>query len=165
VFLADDYLSLHNALTRLLTSSYDVVGRASDGLEAVEEARRLRPDVVVLDVLMPGMNGLDACREIKSAAPGAHVIVITAADDEDPCTSGTRSGRGSFDPEVSGSHEALTGLPATSGRSGTAARTVVPIPCFDSMTSCPFTILIRSCMLANPSSAVATAAALSKPRP
>jgi DNA-binding NarL/FixJ family response regulator len=83
VLLADDYPSLHNALTRLLTISCDVVGQAVDGLEAVESARRLQPDVVVLDVLMPGLNGLDACREIKSAAPGAHVIVITAADDAD----------------------------------------------------------------------------------
>jgi DNA-binding NarL/FixJ family response regulator len=83
VLLADDYPSLNSALTRLLTSACDVVGQAVDGLEAVESARRLQPDVVVLDVLMPGLNGLDACRAIKSAAPRAHVIVITAADDAD----------------------------------------------------------------------------------
>ena len=83
MLLADDYPRLHNALTRLLGASCDIVGKASDGLEAIDAARQLRPDVVVLDVLMPGMNGLDACREIKSAAPGTHVIVITAADDED----------------------------------------------------------------------------------
>ena len=83
VLLADDFPGLHDALARLLTVSCDVVGRASDGLEAIDAARRLQPDVVVLDVLMPGMNGLEACREIKSAAPAANVIVITAADDAD----------------------------------------------------------------------------------
>lgn len=83
VLLADDYPSLHIALTRLLTSACDVVGQAADGLEAVETARRLQPDVVVIDMLMPGMNGLDACREIRVAVPRAHVIVITAADDAD----------------------------------------------------------------------------------
>ena len=83
VLLADDYPSLHSALTRLLASSCDVIGQAVDGVEAVELAIRLQPDVVLLDMLMPGMNGLDACLEIKSSAPGAHVIVMSAAEDED----------------------------------------------------------------------------------
>lgn len=83
VLLADDYVSLHDALTRLLSASCDIVGNARDGAEAIDAARRLRPDVVIVDVRMPGMNGLDACSEITSAAPGTHVIVITADDDPD----------------------------------------------------------------------------------
>ena len=83
VLIADDYPSLHNALTRLLSASCDIVGKAGDGLEAIDAARRLRPDVVIVDVKMPRMNGLEACREIKSAVPDTHVIVITAADDPD----------------------------------------------------------------------------------
>jgi DNA-binding NarL/FixJ family response regulator len=83
VLIADDYVSLHAALTRLLTTSMpcDVVGRAYDGREAIDAARQLQPDVVVLDLMMPGMNGLDACREIKSVAPGARIVVLTAEDD------------------------------------------------------------------------------------
>ena len=83
VLLADDHLSLHNALTRLLSASCDIVGNARDGVEAIDAARRLRPDIVIVDVRMPGMNGLDACREMKGAAPGTYVIVISADDDPD----------------------------------------------------------------------------------
>ena len=85
VLIADDYISLHEALTRLLTTSMpcEVVGRVSDGFEAIESARRLQPDVVVLDLVMPGMNGLDACRGIKSVAPAARIILLTADADAD----------------------------------------------------------------------------------
>ena len=100
VLLADDYPSLHSALTRLLASSCDVVGRAVDGIEAVASARRLQPDVVVLDMLMPGMNGLDECREIKSTAPGAHVIVMSAADDEDLSARALEAGAAALIPKV-----------------------------------------------------------------
>jgi DNA-binding NarL/FixJ family response regulator len=83
ILIADDYVSLHEALTRLLTTSMacDVVGRVFDGLEAIDATRRLLPDIVVLDLVMPGMNGLMACREIKAIAPAAHVILLTAEDD------------------------------------------------------------------------------------
>ena len=85
ILIADDYISLHEALTRLLTTSMacDVVGRVCNGLEAIESAGRLQPDVVVLDLVMPGMNGLDACREIKLVAPAVHVVVLTADADAD----------------------------------------------------------------------------------
>ena len=85
ILIADDYISLHEALTRLLTTSLacDVDGRVCNGLEAIEYAGRLQPDVVVLDLVMPGMNGLDACREIKLVAPAAHVVVLTADADAD----------------------------------------------------------------------------------
>ena len=99
VLLADDYPSLQNALTRLLTSSCDVIGQAADGFEAVESARNLRPDVIVLDMLMPGMNGLEACRKIKSAVPDAHVIVITASDDADLSARAVEAGAAALIPK------------------------------------------------------------------
>jgi DNA-binding NarL/FixJ family response regulator len=85
VLIADDYVSLHDALTRLLTTSFscEVVARVCDGPAAIEAADRLQPDVVVLDLVMPGMSGLDACRAIRSVAPHARVIVLTADDDAD----------------------------------------------------------------------------------
>ena len=83
VLLADDYVPLHRALSRLLAPSCDVVGSVSDGLQAVEAARRQQPDVVVIDHRMPGVNGLHACREITAASPGTRVIVLTAEDDAD----------------------------------------------------------------------------------
>lgn len=101
ILIADDYVSLHEALTRLLTTSMscDVVGRVSDGLEAIEAAGRLQPDVVVLDMMMPGMNGLDACREIKSVAPAAHVLVLTAEDDAELRTRAIEAGAAALIPK------------------------------------------------------------------
>jgi two-component system, NarL family, response regulator DevR len=81
VLLADDYPGMHLALRRLLIPTCDVVGSVYDGAELLEAVMRLRPDVVVLDVKMPGANGVDACRRIKSTAPDVDVIVFTAADD------------------------------------------------------------------------------------
>jgi DNA-binding NarL/FixJ family response regulator len=82
VLLADDYKALLVALRRLLAPSCDVVGTVGDGLEVVDAAARLRPDVIVLDVNLPTLNGLEACRRIKAALPRSQVILITAADDD-----------------------------------------------------------------------------------
>jgi CheY-like chemotaxis protein len=69
VLLADDCEGIRKALTRLLRASCDVVGHVSDGTALLETIERLRPDIVVLDLRMPGIDGLDACREIKTAKP------------------------------------------------------------------------------------------------
>ena len=82
VLLAEDYEALLVALRRLLAPSCDVVGSVADGLAVVEAAVRLRPDVIVLDLNLPTINGLEACRRIKEALPLSKVILITAADDE-----------------------------------------------------------------------------------
>jgi CheY-like chemotaxis protein len=81
VLLADDYAGMHRVLTRLLTPVADVVGHVYDGAALLDAVMQFRPDIVVLDMKMPGANGLDACRQIKSSAPDVDVIVFTAADD------------------------------------------------------------------------------------
>lgn len=80
VLLVDDHKAFREGLARLLgeESDLEVVGEAGDGLEAIEMARVLLPDVVIIDVSMPNMNGLDAIREIVTAAPGTRVIVLSA---------------------------------------------------------------------------------------
>jgi two-component system NarL family response regulator len=73
-------------LAQLLSSQEDmqVVGEADDGLEAVEKAKELRPDLVIMDIRMPNMNGLEACRLIKAALPDTRVVMLTVSDsDED----------------------------------------------------------------------------------
>jgi CheY-like chemotaxis protein len=82
VLLADDYPSMLVSLERLLAPSCDVVGRVGDGVTLLDAAARLRPDVVVLDVNIPGIHGLEACRRIKQALPITQVIFLTAADDD-----------------------------------------------------------------------------------
>jgi two-component system secretion response regulator SsrB len=81
VLLADDYRGMHPALTRLLTPWCDVVGSIYDTAELLDAVMRLRPDVVVLDMSMPGIGGLQACRQVRSAKPDVNVIVCTAADE------------------------------------------------------------------------------------
>ena len=82
VLLAEDYDALLVALRRLLAPFCDVVGSMADGLAVVDAAVRLRPDVTVLDLNLPTINGLEACRRIKEALPLSKVILITAADDD-----------------------------------------------------------------------------------
>lgn len=81
VLLADDHPALLAAIRGLLATDYEIVGSVEDGLRLLEEAERLRPDVIVLDLNMPAMNGLDACRELKRIVPQSRIVVVTAEDD------------------------------------------------------------------------------------
>ena len=96
VLLADDSPELLLALRRLLNPRFDVVGTVSSGREAIEAATNLRPDVVVLDVWMHDLNGLDACDHIKRQTPDMSVVLLTAADDEALRTSAFRAGASAF---------------------------------------------------------------------
>ena len=81
VLIADDHPDLVKAITRVLALEYEVVGIVSDGSAVVEAAQRLAPDVIVVDLNLPNVNGLEACRQITQANPDAKVIVFTAMDD------------------------------------------------------------------------------------
>jgi DNA-binding NarL/FixJ family response regulator len=79
VLLVDDHGVLRDGVRRLLESNADikVIGAADDGREAVAKAAELRPDVVVMDISMPGLNGLEATRRIAERAPAAGVVVLS----------------------------------------------------------------------------------------
>ena len=82
VLLADDYPLLIVAIKRLLaTHGYEVVGSVENGGRLLEEAARLQPDIIVADLYMPSMNGIDACRELTRMLPRTRIIVLTAEDD------------------------------------------------------------------------------------
>lgn len=72
---------LLEAFTRLLEPSCDVVGTASDGLEAIAEAPALHPDVVVLDVAMPNLNGIETAQRLNEQLPHAKIIYLTTSED------------------------------------------------------------------------------------
>jgi CheY-like chemotaxis protein len=81
VLLADDYSGILAALRRLLTPDCDVVACVSDGAAALEATARLQPDVIVLDVNMPDVSGLEVCREVTRTNPHVRVILLSAAGD------------------------------------------------------------------------------------
>jgi DNA-binding NarL/FixJ family response regulator len=82
ILLVDDHPVVRQGLRTLLAgrSELEVVDEASDGLEAVEKVSTLHPDVVVLDVTMPRMNGIEACRIIKQKNPELEVLFVTQHD-------------------------------------------------------------------------------------
>ncbi len=84
VLLAEDHMIFREGLRSLLKSEKDieVVGEAATGREAVELARTLRPDVVVMDISMPLLNGLEATRQIIQSVPGVKVLVLSAHRDD-----------------------------------------------------------------------------------
>ena len=83
ILLADDHVTVRQGLKLLIDAERDmtVVGEASDGDEAVRKARALNPDVVVMDISMPGMNGLAATRVLKKIQPGAVIVTLTMHGD------------------------------------------------------------------------------------
>ncbi len=85
VVLADDHAVVRRGLAGLLTSAEDieVVGTASDGAEAVEVVTSLRPDVVVMDLQMPGVDGVEATRRIVAGESGTQVLVLTSFSDSE----------------------------------------------------------------------------------
>jgi len=85
VLLADDHVVVRAGTRQLIERHPDitVVGEASNGQEAVQLAADLRPDVIVMDVRMPGMGGIEATRRIKEAHPDMAVLVLTAHDDDE----------------------------------------------------------------------------------
>jgi DNA-binding NarL/FixJ family response regulator len=81
VLLADDHLMLVEALKKVLEVEYDVVGSVGDGPALLNAAERLRPDVVVLDIAMPLLNGLDAGRQLRNNLPAAKLVFLTMNED------------------------------------------------------------------------------------
>lgn len=82
VLLADDHVYMREVMAGLLAATCDVIGAVSDGTELPEAIERLRPEVVVVDLNMPGVSGIEACRHILAATPAVKVIILTA--DSDP---------------------------------------------------------------------------------
>ena len=82
ILLVDDQPSVRNGIRSLLGSRPDwtICGEASDGLEGIEKARALRPDVVLMDVSMPRMNGLDATRILRKELPGSKIVIVSQND-------------------------------------------------------------------------------------
>jgi len=94
VLLVDDQALIREGLGIILGAQPDisVVGYAADGQEAIEQARRLRPDVIMMDIKMPRLNGIQATRQIKKALPAIQIIILTTYAEDELVFEGIRAG-------------------------------------------------------------------------
>jgi NarL family two-component system response regulator LiaR len=100
VVVADDHPSVRIAFDRLLKSSCDVVANVSKGSDIVDIVLDLRPDVLVVDLMMPDVDGLEVCRRVKQAAPETDVIIVTAFEDSRVRAIALRDGASAFVPKA-----------------------------------------------------------------
>ena len=97
ILIVDDHPLTRDALAGLLSQNgFDVVGQAGSGEEAIAQAAELRPDLVLLDLSMPEMSGLEALPQVRHAAPGAEVVVLTASEDEASLLGAIRGGAAGY---------------------------------------------------------------------
>jgi DNA-binding NarL/FixJ family response regulator len=108
VLVADDHPEMVKAICRLLALDCEVVGTVSDGGDALGAARRLQPDVVVIDLNLPTVSGLDVCRQITQALPATKVILFTAANDPYLRQRASEVGASAFVCKVSSDDDLLT---------------------------------------------------------
>jgi len=95
--LVDDHTLFCESLQNLLTlHDYQVVGTASDGLEALEKARRLHPDLILMDIEMPGCDGLTATRLIKAEMPEVKIVMLTVAQQDEVLFESFKSGASGY---------------------------------------------------------------------
>ncbi|PKO02704.1 MAG: DNA-binding response regulator [Chloroflexi bacterium HGW-Chloroflexi-5] len=98
LLLADDHKMVREGLKAFFapTDDFDVVAEAEDGLEAVENAIKTRPDVILLDLVMPNMDGIEAAKSIKQKMPDAQIIIITSSLEESQVIASIKAGAAGY---------------------------------------------------------------------
>lgn len=117
VLIADDHAILRDGIRALLEDEpdIDVVAEAEDGRWAVEQARKLHPDVVLMDIAMPLLNGLEATRQIKRDFPATHVLILTMHDDAEYVERVLEAGASGYVLKHAAGRELITAIRAVAG--------------------------------------------------
>ena len=110
ILLADDHTLVAEALTRLLEIHFEVVGTAADGRALLEKAAQLQPDVILLDLSMPILNGFEAGERLKKLVPRAKLVVLTMTEDSEVAADVLRSWASGFLLKKSASSELVKGI-------------------------------------------------------
>ncbi len=96
VLLADDHRMLLDAFTKILEPEFEVVGAVENGRDLLDAAVELKPDVIVLDISMPLLNGLGACERLRKTVPGTKLIFLTVNEDPDIVSEAFRLGASGY---------------------------------------------------------------------
>lgn len=120
ILLADDHTLVRQGLKSLLDASGDceVVAEAADGIEAVDKARAMRPDVVVVDIGMPRLSGIEVVRRISSELPDTRVLVLTMHEEEEYVLHVVRAGASGYLVKDSAASELIDAVRALKARRG-----------------------------------------------
>src|SRR5215203_4544702 len=110
VIIVDDHILLMDAIKNLLEPEYEVVGTFSDGESAINGAATLYPDIVILDIAMPTMNGLNACAHLKKKQPKVKVIFMTMSHDKELAAEAFRNGASGYVLKTSAAAELKTAI-------------------------------------------------------
>ena len=101
ILVVDDHAIMRDGIRALLSlnDDFEIVGEASEGKEAIEGARELMPDVVVMDIAMPGMDGLEATRRIRKKNPAVKILILTQYDNREYILSAIKAGASGYVPK------------------------------------------------------------------
>jgi two-component system response regulator NreC len=129
IVLADDHRVVREGLRALLEAEphFRVVGEAGDGLEVVRLVERLRPDVLVLDMMMPALNGIEVARQVKKRSPKTHVVILSMHKDESYVVEALKNGASAYVLKDSSADELLKAV-----REAIAGRRYLSPPLSDS---------------------------------
>ena len=131
VMIVDDHAIVREGIAEVLEQSgdFEVVGQAGDGEEAVNKVQELRPDVVIMDILMPVKDGIEACRDITAALPDTRVLMLTASNRHGAIVQAVNAGATGYLQKFSGKEMLLSTVREVAGGEfrvqGEAARRLV----------------------------------------
>jgi DNA-binding NarL/FixJ family response regulator len=116
ILVVDDHPVVRHGLRTLLGGhpEWEIIDEAADGVEAVDKADRLKPDVVVLDITMPKMSGLEACRLIRKRAPDSEILIVTQHDSPHMMREALEAGARGYVVKSNASRDLLAAVEAVS---------------------------------------------------
>ena len=130
VMIVDDHQVVREGLRMALEIEDDleVVGEAGDGKEGVKKAEQLKPDLILMDIMMPGMNGIDACQEVRNLLPECRVVMLTASGDQKSWTASLMAGAKGYVTKTAGRDDLLRAIRAVGrGESSLDPRITQPL--------------------------------------
>jgi NarL family two-component system response regulator LiaR len=122
ILIVDDHDALRRAIRNLLESSrgFEICGEAKDGLEALKQAADLKPDVVILNIVMPVMDGFEAARKIRALSPRSQIVILSSHTDERLLQEARDVGAVCYVPKSEAGRELLDAVKAAAGGESSA---------------------------------------------